>query len=112
MSRYRTGDVVLAYLAFTDAETGYITSKIRPFVVIDIEDETGNIVVICSTKTHKSLKFKGRVVLKDSEENKEMKFLEDTFIYLDKTVTLTNKEILKRIGICPIIDELISILES
>jgi hypothetical protein len=77
-----------------------------------VEDETDNIVVICSTKTHKILKYKGRIVLEDSDENKDMGFLEDTFIYLDKTVVLTNKEVLRRIGRCPIIDELLDILKS
>jgi len=112
MSRYKTGDVVWADYAFFDVVKGYIDFKPRPFIVIDIEYDTDNLVVICSTKTHQSLKYKGIVVLEKSVEGQQMGIVEDTFIYLDRTLILTNKEIRRKIGTCPLIDEIIEKLKS
>jgi len=112
MSRYKRGDVILADYAFFNTVKGRLDFKPRPFVVIDVEDETDNVVVICSTKTHQSVNYKGIIVLEKSEAGRQMNLAEDTFIYLDRTVILTNKEIRRRIGTCPIIEEIIEKLNS
>lgn len=107
MSRYRKGDVVWADYAFFDQAKGHFDFKPRPFVVIDIDEDTLNVALICSTKTHQSFRYKGFVIRQDSDEAIQMGLLEDTFIYLDRTVALTDREIRRRIGSCPIIDKLI-----
>ena len=112
MSRYKTGDVVWADYAFFDTIKGRMDFKPRPFIVIDVEDNSDNVVVICSTKTHQSVKYKGIIVLEKSVEGQQMGIVEDTFIYLDRTIILTNKEIRRRIGTCPIIDEIIKKLNA
>ena len=105
MSRYRRGDVVLADIVFFD-DSGDLKSKPRPLVVIDVQDDTDNVTVVCSTKTHKASKFEGIIVKKASSDGRDMSLDEDTFIYCNTTVVLLNKDIKRRIGTCPLIKDI------
>lgn len=105
MSRYIRGDVVLADIPFMN-EDGYFKSKIRPMVVIDVLDESDNITVVCSSKIDKASKFASIVVSKDSPEAKSMRLFENTLIYCNETITLSNGEIIRRIGTCPLVKEI------
>ncbi len=112
MTRYQRGDVILADYSYFDSVKGRFDFKPRPFVIVDVEEETDNISVMCSSQIHQSLNYKGIVVLQKSEEGKRMGLEEDSFIYLNKTIVLTNREIIRKIGYCPIIDEIITKLNS
>jgi len=112
MSRYRRGDVVLIDFSFFDKEKGRFDFKPRPFVVINVIEEFDdeNITVMCTTKTHKSEKYPGVVVLATSDGGKQMKITEDSLIYCNKSYLFSNKEILRRIGTCPFVDQIEQIL--
>jgi PemK-like, MazF-like toxin of type II toxin-antitoxin system len=112
MSRYKRGDVVKAPFAYFDKNSGLMTYKIRPFIVIDVEDETDNITVSCSSQLRQSKNFKGIIVYANSSIGKQMGITQDSFIYCNQTITLSNKDILGKIGTCQIIEEIIEKLNS
>jgi hypothetical protein len=77
MSRYKRGDVVKAPFAYFDKNSGLMAYKIRPFVVIDVEEETDNITVSCSSQLWQSKNFKGIVVYANSSVGKQMGINQD-----------------------------------
>jgi hypothetical protein len=109
MSRYIRGDVVISDISYMDEE-GVLHSKPRPMVVIDVLDESDNITVVCSKQTHKADKYPSIVVRKDSEIGQKMSIDGDTLIYCNATITLTNSDIHRRIGNCPIVKDICKIL--
>jgi mRNA-degrading endonuclease toxin of MazEF toxin-antitoxin module len=110
MSRYKRDDVVRVPFAYFSKQKGCFEEKARPFVVIDVEDETGNITVSCTTQLHQSNKYSGITVKADSEEGRQMGINEDSFIYCNQTITLKNSEIKRRIGTCPFIKDILKLL--
>ena len=75
-------------------------------VVIDVENESDNITVSCTTQTHKATNFPCILVKKDSQAGKSMRLEHDSLIYCNLTITLSNEDILRRIGSCPLIKEI------
>jgi mRNA-degrading endonuclease toxin of MazEF toxin-antitoxin module len=105
MSRYQRGDVVRAPLPYMD-EDGIWRVKFRPFIVIDVDGINDNITVSCTGQTHQSKKFTGISVLLDSEEGRKMGIDRDSFIYCNTTVVFANKDIIRKIGTCPLMKEI------
>lgn len=108
MSRYNRGDVVRAYISYYDTADGLFKSKVRPFVVIDVEDDTENITVACTSQIHQSQKFEGIIVDPESDIGKKMELEKKTFIYCNKVVILSDKDIIRKKGTCPIVNDIVN----
>jgi hypothetical protein len=114
MSKYQVGDVVFAPVSYFDDKNGYYRSQYRRFVIVkiqeDIENDIENITVSCTGQLHQSKRHKGVTVLANSPEGLEMALDRDTFIYCDSTATYLDGDILRRIGKCPIIEDIKKLL--
>lgn len=114
MSKYKVGDVVRAPISYFDDKKGYYTSQYRRWVIVKIEGEGDdeNITVSCTGQIHQSNKYKGIIIKRDSVEGKKMNLDIDTFIYCNKTITFLDKEILRKSGECPLIEQILKLLEG
>lgn len=108
MSRYKAGDVVRAHFAFFDKNEGRFVSKPRPFVIVDIDDAGENITVSCTSQTHQSKKYPGILVAANSNDGKQMGIDKDSFVYCDQTISLSNRDIIRKIGTCPLISQILN----
>ncbi|MFK7798358.1 MAG: hypothetical protein AB8E82_12975 [Aureispira sp.] len=106
MSKFQSGDVVLAYFPFEDK----IETKPRPVVIIEVYDDSSFTCMI--TGTDRSDECRGFWVEKDSKEGRAMRLRKDSFINADRTAELKHYMIVGSgpMGYCPYIKELENML--
>lgn len=109
MSQYSRGDVVFVHYPYRDFD-GTLKTKPRPAVILDVSGND-HYVIKCTTK-NRSDKLKGVWVLSSSPEGVEMGFRENTFINLTETITLKGFAIIRKIGDCPILNQLEDLLDD
>jgi len=108
MSPYKRGDVVMLHFPFKEDPT---KTKFRPAVVLEDEDDPIFALIQC-TSTNRSDKLKGLWVIKDSPEGRIMGILKDTFINVSNVVRLNRYAIYRKIGVCPLMDEIDELLNQ
>ena len=116
MSKYKVGDVVIAPISYIDKKTGYYTSQNRRWVIVNIEedaDELGsqNLTVSCTGQIHQIEKHSGIIIKRSSRDGIEMQLDMDTFIYCDNTVSFSDKDIIRKKGFCPKINEILNLMK-
>lgn len=109
MSKYKVGDVVFAPISYFDTRLGYFKSQTRRWVIVKIDD-TGNLTVSLTKQLHQAEKYNGIIVKKNSAAGIDMALETDTFIYCEfaQIVTFAEEDINRRIGICPIVNDIIA----
>jgi hypothetical protein len=108
--RYKEGDVVLVPYPWKD-ENGEIQTKNRPAVVYRIESESSQLMIKC-THINRSGQFPGKWVLQKSEQGRKMGINEDTFIHYTDTLIIPERFVIKLIGYCPFIEDIIDFHEQ
>lgn len=104
MGRYSEGDVVLVHFPYIDNE-GINQCKVRPGVVTEQSDHNEYLMVQITSK-NRSKTNRGIWVLKDSPEGNMMGILTDSFINLEQSIELKVRDIVRKIGNCPFLDEI------
>src|SRR4030042_2216678 len=98
----KRGDVVIALFPF---EEDPYSLKPRPIVIIR-EDCASEYYVCKITKTDRCSTQKGFWILKDSHEGKTMGLDFDSFVSVTKRRLIDKKLVIKKIGICPFMDNI------
>jgi hypothetical protein len=113
MSKYRVGDVVQAPISYFDTKAGYYNSQSRRWVIVKIDEDTGNTTVACTGELHQSNKWQGFKVTCNSQDGKSMGLTKDTFVYCEitQTVDFSDGDITMRWGNCPFIEKIIEKLK-
>ena len=107
MSKYRVGDVIYAPISYFNKD-GYLVSQDRRWIIVKVnESDNENITVSLTGKIHQQSKYPGILVKKNSNEGIAMGLDADTFIYCNTTVKYLDHDIKRRIGVCPIVNEII-----
>lgn len=116
MSKYKVGDLVFAPVGYMDTKSGYYKSQERRFVVVSVGEDDGedteNITLSLTGQVHQAEKHKGIIVKANSKEGIAMECTKDTFIYCDYTVTYKDREITRRFANCPIIEDILKLLNN
>jgi mRNA-degrading endonuclease toxin of MazEF toxin-antitoxin module len=97
---YIRGDVVLVRFQYDDSDE----SKVRPALVLDTIDSNSKTCKI--TSVNNSRKMAGRWIEKDSEVGNCMGITVDSFISVGDKYMVRTSTIIKKIGYCPIVDEI------
>lgn len=103
MPRYNIGDVVLVQWAWK--EDGEIKVIPRPAVVLQVEADQ-EWLVIKLTSTNRSDNYRGKWILMDSDNGKKMGLREDSFIHYKEQRQYHLRFIIRKIGYCPIIEDI------
>ena len=110
MARYDRGDVVLVYFPYRD-ENNNLVVKVRPAVILSLEGDQERIIIQVTSK-NRSDKLRGLWVVKDSTDGREMGLRTDSFINITYQITITLRDIIRKIGYCPLIDKIDEMLEE
>lgn len=102
MSQYKCGDVVFASIPFEEDPT---KAKGRPVVIIEILEDDWYLVCKITHIDHSGIK-KGRWIIKNSEQWKQMGLKQSSFVSDESTIEIPQTSIYMLLGTYPYIDDL------
>lgn len=101
---YYPGDVVTAFYAWEN-DDGSMDWKPRPVVIVEALPNRDYFIVKITTKKGRG---KVRKVLAGTPEFKAMRLTDNSEVCFDETLTLNKRDIIKLIGNCPFIEEILA----
>lgn len=107
MDKYEKGDVVLCYFPLKYQNQEKYQLKLRPALVVSVYYGEEDFITVQLTTKNRSGKTLGKWIPKDSDIGRAMGLLKDSFINARYTARVKRAHIVRKIGFCPIIDEII-----
>lgn len=109
MGKYEKGDVVLCYFPLKYKNNQNYQLKTRPALVLSVYYGGEDFISVQITTKNRTGKSPGKWIPKDSKIGKEMGLLHDSFINAGYSARIERRHIIRKIGFCSIVEEIVEI---